>query len=50
MAKKGYDDWLELATEHREKLDAAISDENPKDVIYYRGKYIFAFKITKIYL
>ena len=41
---KSYDEWLDLALEYRERLDLATDEENQKDVIYYRGKYIYALK------
>ena len=41
---RNYNDWLNEATKHRKQLDQAIRDDNAKDIIYYRGKYLFALK------
>ena len=41
---RSYADWLNIAAGHKDNLDQAIADRNSKDVIYYRGKYLFALK------
>lgn len=41
---RNYNDWLYIAKDHKNKLDQAIAERNAKDVIYYRGKYLFALK------
>ena len=42
--RRNYDEWLENAKEQKEQLDIATAAGNAKDVIYYRGKYLFALK------
>lgn len=44
MMNRTYDDWIISATEYRKYLDDAINSKNPKDILYYRGKYLFALK------
>lgn len=39
-----YDNWLNNAKQNREKLEQAIADKTSKDIIYYRGKYLYALK------
>lgn len=47
-----YDSWMDLAKEHREKLDDALADNDEKNILYYRGKYLFAlrqaYKVNKV--
>lgn len=42
--RRDYDEWLDQAREQKAHLDNAIVERNAKDVIYYRGKYLFALK------
>ena len=42
--RRDYNEWLENAKEQKEQLDRATAEGNAKDVIYYRGKYLFALK------
>lgn len=39
-----YGDWLDLAANHKQNLDSAVANKNPKEVLYYRGKYLFALR------
>jgi hypothetical protein len=39
-----YADWMTRAANHKAELDQAIADRNIKDIIYYRGKYIYDLK------
>lgn len=41
---RSYTDWLTVAANYKVNLDTALADKNEKDVIYYRGKYLFALK------
>lgn len=42
--RRDYDEWLDQARLQKKHLDNAIGERNAKDVIYYRGKYLFALK------
>lgn len=42
--RRDYDEWLDAARAQKEELDRAIADGNAKDVIYRRGKYLYALK------
>ena len=39
-----YIDWLNVAQSHKILLDDAIRDSNSKDILYRRGKYLYALK------
>lgn len=41
---KDYDDLMEDAEDHKIRLEEAINDKNHKDIIYYRGKYLYDLK------
>ena len=42
--RRDYYEWLDAAREQKIELDRAIADGNAKDVIYRRGKYLYALK------
>lgn len=39
-----YRDWLNSAFRNRTNLDQAIADKNLKNIIYFRGKYLYDLK------
>lgn len=39
-----YDNWLNSAKQNRENLEQAITNGISKDIIYYRGKYLYDLK------
>lgn len=41
---KNFNDWLNIATQHRINLEQALRDGDGKNVLYYRGKYIYSLK------
>ena len=41
---KTYNEWLSIADDHKARLDYALSHNNAKDILYYRGKYIYDLK------
>ena len=41
---RNYNDWLNVAMKHKSRLDQAIADKNSKDIIYFRGKYLYDLK------
>lgn len=42
--KKTYSDWMDAAKAYRESLDTALAENASKDILYYRGKYLFALR------
>ena len=41
---RNYNDWLNVAMNHKSRLDQAIADKNSKDILYFRGKYLYDLK------
>lgn len=41
---RSFTEWLDAADEHKQRLDYAIAEDNQKDILYYRGKYLFDLK------
>jgi len=41
---RSYRDWLDIASNHKIRLQFAIEEDNNKDIIYFRGKYIYDLK------
>ncbi len=41
---RNYNDWLNVAMNHKSRLDQAIADRNSKDILYFRGKYLYDLK------
>ena len=39
-----YNELMEIAEDHKIRLEEAIRDENQRDIIYYRGKYLYDLK------
>ena len=41
---KTYNDWLTMATHYGNRLDQAIAANDNKNILYCRGKYLYALK------
>ena len=41
---KTYDDWLDMAERYGNRLDQAITNNDSKNILYCRGKYLYALK------
>ena len=41
---RDYNYWMTSAASHKSRLDQAIADGNGKDILYYRGKYLYDLK------